>query len=157
VKYRLERGKYDLFKGYLRQVLNMCQLLVLQKPGDATRVSFEGTSTLLRLELHDISLFFPPVTRTRMKKSYLPLLFILVLMTQQLIAQDIQPLYPDKIPNSKSASNEETSVVENGIVIVRKVSVPTLQYFPAPAKIATGTAVIIFPGGGYSINAMSHE
>jgi acetyl esterase/lipase len=92
-----------------------------------------------------------------MTKSFFALVLTAVLMTQQLSAQDIQPLYPDKIPNSKSAGNEETTEYENGITVVRKISVPTLQYFPAPERIATGTAVIIFPGGGYWINAISHE
>ena len=78
-------------------------------------------------------------------------------MNQQLPAQDIRPLYPDKIPNSKTAANEETTENEEGITIIRKISVPTVQYFPAPEQIANGTAVIIFPGGGYWINSMSHE
>ncbi len=72
--------------------------------------------------------------------------------------QDVIPLYPDKIPNSKSAPDkEETTVRENGTVIVSAISVPTLSvYLPAqpdPGK----AAVIIFPGGGYVINAIKHE
>ena len=88
-------------------------------------------------------------------------LFILILMTtiisNKIVAQDTFPLYPYKIPNSKTTPNEENSVQENGNTIVRKISVPTIRYYPAPENIATGTAVIIFPGGGYGINAVSHE
>lgn len=71
-------------------------------------------------------------------------------------SQDIFPLYPDKIPNSKVTENQEKTVEEN-ILLVRNISVPTLQYYPAPDKISTGAAVIIVPGGGYSINAIKHE
>jgi len=92
-----------------------------------------------------------------MTKSCLLLLLITFLMNQRPAAQDIQPLYPDKIPNSKSAADEEKTEYEKGRTIIRKISVPTIQYFPAPEKIATGSAVIIFPGGGYWINSMSHE
>jgi acetyl esterase/lipase len=87
--------------------------------------------------------------------------FILFLMTtmisNKIVAQDTFPLYPDKIPNSKITPNEEKSVQENGVTIVSKISIPTIRYYPAPEEIATGTAVIIYPGGGYNINAVSHE
>lgn len=87
--------------------------------------------------------------------------FILFLMTtiltKNIVAQDTFPLYPDKIPNSKSVPNEEKSIEENGKTIVSKISIPTIRYYPAPENIATGTAIVIYPGGGYSINAVSHE
>src|SRR5688572_16568469 len=90
-----------------------------------------------------------------MKKIFLALLIFFVFMNQ-IVAQDI-PLYASKIPNSKPAANEEKTEQRNGITIVSKISVPTFRYFPSPEKIATGTAVIIFPGGGYSTNSLSHE
>ena len=74
----------------------------------------------------------------------------------QTVAQDM-PLYPSKIPNSKPATDEEKTEQRNGITIVSKISIPTIRYFPSPEKIATGTAVIIFPGGGYGTNSISHE
>ena len=37
------------------------------------------------------------------------------------------------------------------------VSVPTMTVFPAPTKHANGTAVVVFPGGGYNILAWDHE
>lgn len=77
-------------------------------------------------------------------------------LMNQLVAQDI-PLYVTKIPNSKSAPNEEKTEQRDGITVVSKISVPAFRYFPSPEKIATGTAVIIFPGGGYSTNSLSHE
>jgi acetyl esterase/lipase len=91
-----------------------------------------------------------------MIKSYLGVLIAFIFMNQ-LIAQDISPLYVSTIPNSKPFPDEEKTEQRDGITIISKVSVPTIQYFPAPKKIATGTVVIVFPGGGYWINSMSHE
>ena len=72
-------------------------------------------------------------------------------------AQKTIPLYNNGIPNSKPSPNEEKTVTENGILIVSKISVPTLTIFLPPKEKANGTAVIIFPGGGYGINAIGHE
>lgn len=57
------------------------------------------------------------------------------------------PLYGDgAIPNSKPGPDEES--VERGFM--RKVSRPQLQvYLPEPGK-ATGTGVLVIPGGGYA-------
>jgi acetyl esterase/lipase len=91
-----------------------------------------------------------------MNKLYFTLAFIFSLTT--LMAQDTFPLYADKIPNSKATANEEISERrDDGRIFLSKISIPTIQYFPAPEKIATGTAVIIFPGGGYRGNAITHE
>ena len=72
-------------------------------------------------------------------------------------AQVTIPLYADKIPNSKPVPNTEKSVTENGIEIVSNITVPTLTLFAPPKEMANGTAIIIFPGGGYWVNAISHE
>lgn len=85
------------------------------------------------------------------------LLFFLSTIAMQLTAgQAVLPLY-DVIPNAKPVPNQEYADTSEGILIVHKVSVPTLTIFPAPKKIATGTAVIIVPGGGYWIVAAGHE
>jgi acetyl esterase/lipase len=73
------------------------------------------------------------------------------------MAQQTIPLYPGSIPNSKSTPDEEYSEQKDGISIVYKISRPTLSIFLAPKKKANGTAVIIVPGGGYWVNASSHE
>lgn len=58
------------------------------------------------------------------------------------------PLYNNSIPNSKPAKDEEKSEIRDGILIISKVSRPTLTIFLPPKEISTGTAVIICPGGG---------
>ena len=71
-------------------------------------------------------------------------------------AQEVIPLYSGKIPNSKPGPNQEKREVrDNGTEIIHAISVPEIIVFPAPDP--NGTAVIIFPGGGYRINAIKHE
>jgi acetyl esterase/lipase len=68
------------------------------------------------------------------------------------------PLYDGQIPNSRQSANEETSRYEPGeILIVSKVSRPTLTIFLPAKKKLTGDAVIICPGGGYVNLAMGYE
>lgn len=91
------------------------------------------------------------------------ILFALLVLSTTANAQQEIPLYKGEIPNSRKVETPiDTSVTyyETGntkIEILRGVVTPTLTvYLPDPAK-ATGTAVIICPGGGYSILATSHE
>lgn len=52
---------------------------------------------------------------------------------------------------------EEIAFLENGLKVIRNVSRPTLTvYLPDPA-VATGTAVIVCPGGAYHFLAFEHE
>jgi acetyl esterase/lipase len=92
-----------------------------------------------------------------MKK--LLLLSTLFQFTMISYSQEVIPLYEDKIPNSKPVKNEEVSEIEPQyhILIISKVTQPTLTIFLPPKEKANGTAVIIYPGGGYHIIAASHE
>ena len=77
-------------------------------------------------------------------------------------AQQEIRLHPGAPPNSKVPSSPidttlVTGVGPNKIDILRGVITPTLTvYLPDPAK-ATGTGVVICPGGGYAVLAISHE
>jgi len=73
------------------------------------------------------------------------------------VAQQTIPLYPAAIPNSKEAPDEEKSETKDGITRVSKISRPTLTIFQAQKTTDANAAVIIFPGGGYRINAIDHE
>lgn len=90
-----------------------------------------------------------------MKK--LLLLFLPLVLFIAVYAQESMPLYTSAIPNSKPAENQEKTETRDGVLIVSKISVPTLTVFLPPASTANGTAVIICPGGGYYVNAMAHE
>lgn len=73
-------------------------------------------------------------------------------------AQQTIPLYEKEIPNSLPVKNEEYSETgTDGILRISKVSVPSITVYKPEATKANGTAVIICPGGGYSILAASHE
>jgi acetyl esterase/lipase len=93
-----------------------------------------------------------------MNKLFLIPIMVLYFITAN--AQEIVPLYSGEIPGAKTTPAdyvENTDVRANGSLSVTKVSVPTFTVFEAPKNIATGTAVIICPGGGYSGLAFSHE
>ncbi|WP_017257384.1 alpha/beta hydrolase [Pedobacter arcticus] len=82
---------------------------------------------------------------------------ILFLITAMANAQETMDLYPSKIPNSKLSKTylEESELGADGILRISKVSQPKLiACFPEKPN---GTAVIICPGGGYRILAISHE
>jgi acetyl esterase/lipase len=72
-------------------------------------------------------------------------------------AQDVKqiPLYPDGVPNSKPTPATYVENDANGWA--RVVSVPTLIPVLADKSNATGTAIIICPGGGYSGLSMDNE
>ena len=73
-------------------------------------------------------------------------------------AQKVIPLYSGLIPNSKPVKDKEKSEISpDHILIISKVSRPTLTIFPVADSLSTGTAVIIIPGGGYQIVAAGHE
>ena len=46
---------------------------------------------------------------------------------------------------------------KDGIERTSNVSVPTLRFYPAPEDKRNGAAVLVCPGGGYSILAIEHE
>ncbi len=67
-------------------------------------------------------------------------------------------LWPNGVPNSKANPSYIEQIDTNKYFISDShISNPTLGYYPAPASKSTGTAVIICPGGGYSILAINIE
>ena len=75
--------------------------------------------------------------------------FVLLLVSPvALYSQEIIELYPGAIPNSKTVASK-ANVESSGLI--RKVVKPTIEmYLPEKGK-ATGAAVVICPGGGYSV------
>jgi acetyl esterase/lipase len=95
-----------------------------------------------------------------LKKAIVPLLICLiaVFFFFKMKTQTIIPLYDGLIPNARKTINLETFRYEPGeILIVSKISRPTLTVFLPPKENATGIAVIICPGGGYVNLAMGYE
>jgi acetyl esterase/lipase len=78
--------------------------------------------------------------------------FLLFLTCTWTHAQEIIQLYPSAIPNSKTSG-----IKESGEGMYRNVTTPTLEYFkPNPDK-ASGSAIIVVPGGGYSVVVYNGE
>lgn len=85
-------------------------------------------------------------------------LLLFIFLQKAGFSQTVMPLYKDSIPNSIAGPDEEKSEInKSGVLIISKVSKPTLSiYLPSKEK-STGAAVIICPGGGYWVLAAGHE
>ncbi|MBV8867756.1 MAG: alpha/beta hydrolase [Acidobacteriaceae bacterium] len=74
-------------------------------------------------------------------------------------------LWPDSAPGEKATAEPErdTTTSKDALIsgkpVVRlsNVTDPSLTIYPAPKATETGTAVVVFPGGGYRIVAMDLE
>ncbi len=91
-------------------------------------------------------------------------LLTIALVSSTLFAQKPLPLWPDRAPGAPAnppAEADMTTAKDNliaGKPIIRlgNVSSPTLTIY-APSQNNTGAAVVVFPGGGYSILAIDLE
>ena len=93
-----------------------------------------------------------------LKKLFIICILNFALLSSSTYSQTVIPLYPDAIPNSKGTPDSETSEINaDGILIISKVSRPTLSIYLPSKKTNTKAAVIICPGGGYSVLAAGHE
>ncbi|RZJ72113.1 MAG: alpha/beta hydrolase [Flavobacterium sp.] len=73
-------------------------------------------------------------------------------------AQTVLPLYEKEIPNSISNAEDKVKhTPRNNDEWVTEISIPTLTYFPAEGGSSSTAAVVICPGGGYSILAIGKE
>ncbi|MCU0447652.1 MAG: GDSL-type esterase/lipase family protein [Microscillaceae bacterium] len=94
-----------------------------------------------------------------MKKLICWLFFFIALSSSGVLAQDIITLYADKAPGSETWTWEERENSQNpwNTRIVYNVVKPTLlAYLPKP-EVATGTAVVIAPGGGMHALSIDSE
>ena len=74
------------------------------------------------------------------------------------IAQTEIPLYKGKIPKSKDCPAEnKTQVNQWGQEVYIKVNSPTLTIYQPKESQSNQTAVLVLPGGGYTILAANHE
>jgi acetyl esterase/lipase len=68
-------------------------------------------------------------------------------------AQEVVELYTGTVPNSKKTERKETFA--SGMF--RNVTKPTLEIYLPERERATGTAVVIVPGGGYGVVVYAGE
>ncbi len=79
------------------------------------------------------------------------------MLTDQVAGQDVVPLYAGKVPNSISVKSSEILGGGSGIKFVRNVSIPSMAVYLPDSSQSDGSAVIIFPGGGYYLEAYEIE
>lgn len=85
------------------------------------------------------------------------ILFAFAMMIFPIQAQNITlPLWNGTPPLQKEMGLKE-EVVSADIVRIGNVQIPTIEVYLPTKQIATGQAVVIFPGGGYSILAYDWE
>jgi acetyl esterase/lipase len=81
------------------------------------------------------------------------ILTLMLMFAMSIKAQQIIDLYPDNIPGSKP-----TGILEvNTSGMYRGVTKPNLEIYLPEKEKATGTAVVICPGGGYSVIVFQGE
>jgi len=101
-----------------------------------------------------------------MKASF-TLLFVYLLVVSPLAAEPLAaeplepiPLWPEGVPGEADLELPEEKTEEknnDGIFRTSNVSNPTITVYPAPEDKANGAAVVVCPGGGYSILAITHD
>jgi acetyl esterase/lipase len=89
-------------------------------------------------------------------KKFASVLTAILLVTMTHAQQQEIPLYDGAIPNSKPGPDREATDPKNHWSL-SLVSHPTLKIFLPESSRATGAAIIVCPGGGYTHLAMGHE
>ncbi|MRS61538.1 alpha/beta hydrolase [Larkinella terrae] len=92
----------------------------------------------------------------------LKLLSATLLLASSVMAQkpETVELWPqNQIPNAipNEAVQEKSEMGKDGILRISDVKVPTITAFLPPKDKATGAAIMVIPGGGYSLLAYGHE
>lgn len=93
------------------------------------------------------------------KFSFLVILCVAAIVISVKAQDKLLKVWPNKIPGAieNSSYKEKIDTAVNGMLTLSKVTDPTIAvYFPHGVK-ATGTAVIICPGGGYIHLAYTKE
>ena len=81
------------------------------------------------------------------------LLLFLILFPVSVAGQQVIPLYSGEVPNNKITGSDTDPRPE----LIRKVIHPTLEVYRPDESTATNAAVIICPGGGYSVIVFEGE
>lgn len=91
-------------------------------------------------------------------KSFLFAVSVASLSFNALAQTEVLPLWPEgKVPNAIPSDLPEQTTNNGNILRISQVTVPTLTAYIPAQEVATGAAVMICPGGGYSILAAEHE
>ena len=89
-------------------------------------------------------------------KSTLFLLIFIFVFSLGMAQEHKLPLWPGLPPLQKESDLQE-QVERQGIQRISNVQIPSIEVYLPTQQIATGKAVLIFPGGGYGILAYDWE
>jgi acetyl esterase/lipase len=78
------------------------------------------------------------------------ILFLLFSAALYAAEPQVIPIWPGVAPGSETWTQKETTAAREGSHSITNVTTPTLTVFPADAKLANGTAVVVCPGGGFT-------
>ncbi len=95
-------------------------------------------------------------TNGRKRKIFTLMLFFMAVLSNTYSQQEMLVLYPNGVPGLKGIQIPEDSKTSEGITRVTDITQPAVYVF-RPASRTSDAAVIICPGGGYSILAIDHE
>lgn len=88
-------------------------------------------------------------------------LFLFFTFCLRAFPSDVIFLWPGEAPGEKKgeieAEFEKPPKDSSDVLRISNVSKPSMKIFPADPKKANGAAVLVCPGGGYSILAYEHE
>jgi acetyl esterase/lipase len=94
-----------------------------------------------------------------MRKRRLLILLLLGFGSGCVFAQNQVPLFDGPVPGNKGNFNLESATTSplGDTIILRGVSIPTITAYIPPKEKATGSAVIILPGGGLQLLSWASE
>lgn len=85
--------------------------------------------------------------------------FLVLTIFTPIAAQEVIEIYQGKAPGSENWTQKEGESLKNlfNTRVVYNVTKPTLTAYLPPRELATGTAVVICPGGGFQVLSMDSE
>ncbi len=94
-----------------------------------------------------------------MKNVVLAILLLIIVNTGSAQNQQIIHLWPGDVPGDKEAKHEAivTDNRKGNVIRLTDVTDPLITFYPAPKNNNTGKAIIVCPGGGFSILAIDKE
>jgi acetyl esterase/lipase len=94
-------------------------------------------------------------------RSTMPLTLIALLMSVSLSAAEPPasiPLWPSGAPGSEGKTAKEVvATSESGEQRVSSIHIPSITPYLPPREKATGAAILVIPGGGHRLLAITHE
>ncbi|MDL5513047.1 alpha/beta hydrolase [Arenibacter sp. M-2] len=83
---------------------------------------------------------------------------LMLILSSYGYAQEIIPIWKNGVVNTKESDEMETIIEEtDDILLIAKVQKPTIEVYLPSKRNATGQAVVICPGGGYTVLAYDWE